>query len=98
MGIQVDCDYSKCEHYTEKLKHFEGKLSAVKEENYKNEAMNKAKVMVKLVGNEVDAENFYDNKIKDNKKKLEEETKKQESGNIGTAFVVFRSTQWSKQF
>ena len=67
-------------------------MSAVEEENYRNEAMNKPKVILKLFNNnEVDAQKFWDNKIKDNKKKLEKETKDQEDKNIGTAFVVFRN-------
>jgi hypothetical protein len=56
LGIQVYSDYSLCEELTEKIKHYEGKLSAVQEENYKNEAMNKPKVILKLFNNnEVDA-------------------------------------------
>ena len=40
MGIQVYSDYSLCEELAEKLKHYDGKLSSVKEENYKLLALN----------------------------------------------------------
>jgi hypothetical protein len=40
MGIQVYSDYSLCEELAKKRKHYEGKLSSVKEENYKLLALN----------------------------------------------------------
>lgn len=75
LGIKVTSDYSLCEELSEKVKHYDGKLSVVKEENYKNEATNKPKVILKLFNNnEVDAESFYENKIKENQEKLDKET------------------------
>ena len=75
LGIQVHSDYSLCEELSEKRKHYEGKLSSVKEENFKLLALNQPKVVMKLLNNnEVDAQQFWEKKILDNVQKLAKET------------------------